>query len=62
MPKLIAKFSKYGVFYLPPKRNTDLLTNDFLYNRGEFSVFKDMAFEKHLKQEIRVNAYRVGHI
>ena len=36
------------VYYLPKKMPPDKLTEQWLYQRGEFSIHAEIAYEKHL--------------
>lgn len=38
------------IYYIPPKKHPDRLIEDWLYNKGEFSVWADIYFERNLQR------------
>jgi hypothetical protein len=53
------RFKPYGDewFRLRTPQNPDEAERSFLHNEGEFSLYKDEAFERHLERYERLNKF-----
>lgn len=62
-PSSIVRFTPEYTYYISPRKSPDRLMLDWEYQIGEFSVWVDLMFEKHLKwmmeAKARVNRFSV---